>query len=194
MKPTADAAFVDLYWLPLGAGGRLVRRCGALYERVSAGRAHRPVADLLHAALLVRCDQRTYAVEMGPVWNVPRVDRGVVASGAVGASWLGRFRAFQYEVRCWPGGVIPDLAHAADAPIRLSTDPAQAARLVEVLATVPTHVWGRDPAQVGEMWNSNSVVAWALVRSGHDLSRAALPAGGRAPGWRTGVALAARPG
>jgi hypothetical protein len=49
-------------------------------------------------------------------------DRGVVATGAVGAAWLRRFRVFRYEVRRWRNGVIPDLAHAVDSPLRISDD------------------------------------------------------------------------
>jgi len=40
------------------------------------------------------------------------------------------------------------------------------------------------------MWNSNSVVSWALTRSGIDTSRIAPPEGGRAPGWHAGIAVA----
>ena len=36
--------------------------------------------------------------------------RGVVAEGAVGSSWAGRFRIFRYEIRLWPNGHIPDVA------------------------------------------------------------------------------------
>ena len=40
------------------------------------------------------------------------------------------------------------------------------------------------------MWNSNSVIAWALSVSGHDVTALRPPAGGRAPGWQAGLALA----
>jgi hypothetical protein len=44
---------VDLYWLPLGAGGHVVRRVGRLYEALAAGaRRRRPLA-LYHSALEV---------------------------------------------------------------------------------------------------------------------------------------------
>jgi hypothetical protein len=36
------------------------------------------------------------------------------------------------------------------------------------------------------------MVAWLLVRSGHDLSAVAPPGNGRAPGWAAGLELAAR--
>ena len=74
--------WVDLYWLPLGAGGRCVRANGRLDERIVAAREHRTRHDLYHSALQVRCAGTTYAVEMGPVWNVPAGERGVVQEGA----------------------------------------------------------------------------------------------------------------
>ncbi len=46
-------ARVDLYWLPLGAGGHSVRWNGRVFEAVAAARAGRSRRDLYHAALLV---------------------------------------------------------------------------------------------------------------------------------------------
>ena len=43
------------------------------------------------------------------------------------------------------------------------------------------------------MWNSNSVIAWVLARSGIDADSIHPPAGGRAPGWRAGLVVAHRP-
>jgi hypothetical protein len=42
----------------------------------------------------------------------------------------------------------------------------------------------------GEMWNSNSLTAWLLARSGHETDSAA-PADGHAPGWHAGLTVAA---
>jgi len=95
-------AWLDLYWLPLGAGGNCVRFNGRFYERILALRERRQPSDLYHSALQLRLDNITYAIEMGPVWNIADPDRGAVCQGPVGAPWLGRFRAFQYEVRCAP--------------------------------------------------------------------------------------------
>lgn len=187
-------AWVDLYWLPLGAGGRFVRMNGRVYERWSAWRGHRAAADLYHSGLMVHVDDVTYAVEMGPVWNVPDGDRGVLCEGPVGSRWLGRFRAFRYEVRCWPGGRIPDVDEAVDSPVRTTDKPARVVRVLEVLELVPPLVWGRDELATGEMWNSNSAVAWVLARSGHDMDAIRAPAGGRAPGWDAGLELARRQG
>jgi len=195
VKATGDRTTrtrAELFWLPLGAGGWFVRSNGRVYEWLSAHRHHQPASDLYHTGLLLRLDDTSYAVEMGPVWNVSDANRGVVCEGPVGFRWLGRFRAFRYEVRCWPGGHIPDVAEAVDSPVRLTEDPARVAALLAVLKHVPALTWGRDELGTGEMWNSNSVVAWALARTGHDMDTIQAPAGGRAPGWRAGHVLAQR--
>jgi hypothetical protein len=185
-------AWIDLYWLPLGAGGRWVRWNGRVYERLAAIRQRRVPYDLDHSALLIRSHRTTYAVEMGPVWNVAATDRGVVCEGPVGAQVLGRFRAFRYEVRCWPGGCIPDLAEAVGGAHRVTEDPAQVAAVLSVLPQVPPLTWGRDELGTGDMWNSNSLVSWALARTGHDMQGIKPPPKSRAPGWRAGLCLADR--
>jgi hypothetical protein len=183
---------VDLYWLPLGAGGHSVRWNGRVFEAVAARVAHRPVRDLYHSALVVTVDGGAHAIEMGPVWQPGTAGRGVVAEGPVGARWLGRSVLFRYEVRCWRGGSIPDLAEAVASPQQLSGDVGAARRVLALVPQVPTLTWGRDPGRVGDMWNSNSLVSWLLVRGGLDLERVRLPDRGRAPGWEAGVALAGR--
>jgi hypothetical protein len=42
---------VDLYWLPLGAGGHFVRLNGRVYEALAARLQRRPARDLYHSAL-----------------------------------------------------------------------------------------------------------------------------------------------
>lgn len=101
-------------------------------------------------------------------------------------------RIFRYEVRCWRDGIIPDLAEAVDSPLRLTDDEEAGRRLLDTLRLVPTPVWGRDELRTGEMWNSNSVIAWALVRGGIGVGAARMPAGGRAPGWDAGLLVASR--
>jgi len=186
------SAWLDLFWIPLGAGGHFVRWNGRAYEWLAARRERRARLDLYHCGLMVRSDDVTYAVEMGPVWNVSGDDRGVVCEGPVGVRWLGRFRALRYEVRCWPGGYIPDLEHAVDSPVRTTTDRDQIAAVLTVLHDLPALTWGRDELGTGEMWNSNSVVAYALARAGHDMDLVHPPDRGRAPGWIAGVWLGAR--
>jgi hypothetical protein len=183
---------VDLYWLPLGAGGRFVRANGRAYEALAAGVQRRARCDLYHSALEVRVAGERYVIEQAPVWNLKERERGVVAEGPVGAPWLGRFTAFRYEVRRWRNGVIPDRGEAVDSPRRLSSEPDRARELLDLVPRCPTATWGRDEQRAGEMWNSNSLISWLLARSGHDTSAIAPPAGGRAPGWRAGLVVAGR--
>jgi hypothetical protein len=192
--PRVRPGTIDLYWLPLGAGDNThcVRTNGRIYERLSAWREHRPPSDLYHAALVVHLDGVPFMIEMAPVWSGTVPQSGVACAGSVGARWLGRSRWFRYEVRCWRDGVIPDLDEAVDSPRRISEDHDVAAALLEVLSEFPTATWGRDELHTGDMWNSNSLVSWALVRSGVDVSTIAPPANGRAPGWSAGLETAAR--
>jgi hypothetical protein len=190
---TASVAAVDLYWLPLGAGGHSVRLNGRVFEAIAARLQRRDRCDLYHSALVVRVPEGRFTIEQGPAWQNVSRERGVVAEGAVGARRAGRFKLFRYEIRCWRDGVIPDIAQAVDSPQRLTEDPVAAHRVLELVHEVPAMVWGRDELRTGEMWNSNSVIAWLIVRSGIDLGSARLPDGGRAPGWHAGLVAAARP-
>ena len=194
-KPTRTsplAAAVDLYWLPLGAGGHFVRLNGRIYEAVAARLQRRAARDLYHAALQLELDGERYVIEQNPVPDLSGADRGVVAGGAVGARWASRLRIFRYEIRVWRGGQIPDVAEAVDSPRRLSTSEERARRVLEVVPRVPTPVWGRDELGAGEMWNSNAVIAWVTEVSGLDAGAIRPPAGGRAPGWQAGVRVARR--
>jgi hypothetical protein len=190
-RPDLQAG-IDLYWLPLGAGGHSVRLNGRVYEAVSARLRRRPTCDLYHSGLVVHVPEGQFVIEQAPVRDSNGTERGVVAEGAVGARWAGRFRIFRYEVRRWRNGVIPDVAKAVDSPQRLSDDPLQARRLLDLVPSVPTPVWGRDEFRAGEMWNSNSVISWLIARSGIAAESIPLPAGGRAPGWEAGIAIARR--
>lgn len=183
---------VDLYWLPLGAGGHSVRVNGKVFEAVSAWRDRRERCDLYHAGLQVYVREGRFVIEQAPAWGEGS-RRGVAAEGPVGVRALGRFRFFRYEIRRWHEGAIPDIAEAVDSPRRLGDDLLRARRLLDLVAQVPTPVWGRDELRAGEMWNSNSVVAWLLVRSGFDIDSIHPPTGGRAPGWAAGVTVARRP-
>jgi hypothetical protein len=190
--PDHPASAVDLYWLPLGAGAHVVRRCGSIYEALIAAREHRDPCDLYHAALEVCLDGDRYVIESAPVWDRAEPDRGVVAVGPVGLRWLGRSRWFRYEIRRWRDGLIPDVAHAVDGPRRVSSERQRASDVLDLAPILPVLTWGRDELRTGDMWNSNSMVAWLLANSGHDIDRIHPPAGGRAPGWRAGVVAARR--
>ncbi|PTU58049.1 hypothetical protein SAMN04487781_1830 [Cellulosimicrobium cellulans] len=180
----------ELLWLPVGAGGHVVRRTSAAWERAAALRARRRPRPLFHAALGLRCDGVPYVVEMTPAWGGPPVDRGVVVTGPVGLRPLGRSRWFRYEVRCWPHGAIPDREHAVGPPVVVTSDPAAVGRLLRAVRGAPPLTWGRRPPGASEMWNSNSLVAWSLVRAGLGADHVP-PDGGLAPGWGAGVRVAA---
>jgi hypothetical protein len=182
---------IDLYWLPLGAGGHSVRWNGRVFEWFAARLAHRDRCDLYHSALEVRIPDGRFVIEQAPAWS-ERSERGVVAEGAVGARAAGRLRLCRYEIRCWRDGVIPDVAEAVESPKRLSDDADHARQLLELVPRVPTPVWGRDELRTGEMWNSNSLISWLITRSSLEVDAVHPPTGGRAPGWHAGVVIARR--
>jgi hypothetical protein len=184
---------LDLYWIPLGAGAKVVRTSGRIYEACAAFGQHRQRRPLYHSALIATLPEGRYCIEMTPI---PRrgepAERGVVGEGAVGSRLLGRFRVFRYELRRWLDGTIPDLGYSVDSPVPISTDCTVIRHVVALLGDVPTPVWGRDELHAGEMWNSNSVISWVLDRAGQ-LERAGTPPrNGRAPGWDAGVHVAHR--
>lgn len=189
-----EPSYVDLFWLPLGAGDSsgLVRHAGRLYEMVSARRHHRQAHPLHHSALEVNLAGTRYVIEMTPEWGLPAGDRGVVAQGPVGVRALGRSPLFRYEVHRWRDGVIPDLAEAVGGAQRLSDDDEHARRLLALAPEFPVCTWGRDEQRTGDMWNSNSLTSWLLARSGHGVVGLAPPDHGRAPGWQAGLVVAAR--
>jgi hypothetical protein len=189
---------VDLYWLPLGAGGHSVRLNGRIFEAVVARLEKRASRDLYHSALEVRVPEGKFVIEMAPVRDGNGALRGVVAEAPVGSRWARSLRIFRYEIRRWRDGVIPDVDEAVDSPQRLTDDPAVAQRILELAPDVPTPVWGRDELRAGEMWNSNSLISLLIARSSLDVEAVHPPAGGRAPGWGAGLVVArrqeARPG
>ena len=189
---TQPLATVDLYWLPLGAGGHFVRFSGRIFEWLAAQLARRDRCDLYHSALEVRAPEGDFVIEQAPVRPRDGVERGVVAGGAVGVRTAGRFQLFRYEVRRWHNGNIPDVAEAVESPQRLSSDPQCARRILDLVPHVPTPVWGRDELHAGEMWNSNSIISWLITRSGLSVDAVHPPARGRAPGWHAGIAIARR--
>jgi hypothetical protein len=184
---------VDLYWIPLGAGASVVRVSGKVFEAVSALAQRRERCDLYHSALVVHVPEGRFVIEQTPVPDLHGVRRGVVAEGSVGTRWAGRFRCFRYEIRRWRAGRIPDIDEAIASPVRLSADLTLARRILALLPSVPTPVWGRDELGAGEMWNSNSIISWVLARSGADIAMVRPPGRGRAPGWDAGRVVAARP-
>jgi hypothetical protein len=191
MPTSPVSSAIDLYWLPLGAGGHFVRLNGRIFEWLAARLEHRDRCDLYHSALEVHVPEERFVIEQAPAWGEGG-ERGVVAEGAVGTRAAGRLRLFRYEIRRWRDGVIPDVSEAVETPQRLCDDAARARRLLELVPHVPTPVWGRDELQTGEMWNSNSLISWLITRSDLDVESVNRPVGGRAPGWSAGIVVAKR--
>ena len=169
-----------------------MRLNGRAFEAVAARLERRAPCELYHAALEVRVPDGRFVIEQAPVRDRNGAERGVVAEGAIGSLRAGRFRAFHYEVRRWREGVIPDVGEAVESPQRLTDEPMLAQRVLDLAPAVPSLVWGRDESSAGEMWTSNSVISWLIVRAGLCVDMARLPVGGRAPGWRAGLVVAQR--
>ncbi len=181
---------IDLFWIPLGAGGTgFVRLNGWIYEAAQALLEKRPRCDLYHTALQVRVPEGRFIVENA--WPSPNADtasRGVVAQGPVFSRSLARIRPFRYEVRRWRDGTVADIGAAVASPQVVTEDPGVAWRLLDLVPAVPPLIWGRDELEAGDMWNSNSVIAWLLAASGISMDGIRPPIGGRVPGWHAGLA------
>ena len=132
-------------------------------------------------------------IEMAPVREAADRHAAWSPKAPSAAAGPGGSRIFRYEVRRWAGGAIPDVDEAVDSPRQVTRDADLARHLLDLVKEVPTPVWGRDELRSGERWNSNSLTAWLIARSGLDASSIHPPAGGRAPGWGAGLAVAARP-
>ncbi len=180
--------FVQLWWIPVGAGGHIVIHTSRWWEHYRAHREHRPPRPLFHAALEVFDGRSRHTVEMTPAWGNRIRSRGVVVTGPVGMRALGRLRLFRYEIRCWRDGIIPDLAMATTPPHRFSLTRGGVRTLLERVPEVPPYTWGRDVLGIGDMWNSNSVISWLLQAAGIDAALLGPPEGGSAPGWASGIA------
>lgn len=166
-----------------------MRLNGRVFE---AAAARRPACDLYHSALEVRLAPARFVIEQAPVRDTHGEQRGVVAEGPVGIRCAARFRIFRYEIRRWRDGQIPDVDEAVESPRRLTDEQARAQRMLDLVPQVPTPVWGRDELKTGDMWNSNSVIAWLIARSGIDTESIHPPTAGRAPGWQAGLVVARR--
>ena len=97
VKAGSAEASIDLYWLPLGAGGHFVRLNGRIYETLEARHERRPPLDLYHIALEVHVPEGRFIIENA--WPIPDVDgasRGVVVEGPVFSRRFRRLRVLRY--------------------------------------------------------------------------------------------------
>jgi hypothetical protein len=146
---------------------------------------------LYHSALKLGLDGvGVSTLELTPAFVASPVP--ALVAGPVGARAAGRFGLFRYELRLIPGEDLPDEGWAVGAPVRLSDERAAVERVIELAHMVPAYTWGRRVQGTAEMWTSDSVISWVLVKAGLDASAAGPPADGRAPGWDAGLAVARR--
>src|SRR6476646_7782216 len=75
MAASSPIASIDLYWLPLGAGGHSVRLNGRVYEAVAARLGRRPTCDLYHSTLVVRVPEGRFVIEQAPVRDANGAER-----------------------------------------------------------------------------------------------------------------------
>ena len=182
----------DLYWMPVGAGtSRFQQASLRLWESIEAARARRPRQKLFHSALkLSLVDEGAFTLELTPAFVGGPLPP--LATGPVGIRGADRLRLFRYQLRRVPGDTLPDEEWAEGEPFHLTDDCEAVRRIVALAPSTPPHVWGRRVRGTNEMWTSDSVISWLLVRAGIDLSNVLIPAGGRAPGWSAGLSLAAK--
>jgi hypothetical protein len=70
MSPVSSPSLstgIDLYWLPLGAGGHSVRLNGRIFEALAERLERRDRYDLYHSSLEVRVLKARFAIEMTPI-------------------------------------------------------------------------------------------------------------------------------
>ena len=80
MPEPMDSA-IDLYWIPLGAGGHFVHFNGTVFEAITAFAQRRERAELYHAALVVTTADSRFVIEMTPIPDARGADRGGVLEG-----------------------------------------------------------------------------------------------------------------
>ena len=90
---------IDLFWLPLGAGGHSVRLNGRVFEAVAALLDRRERCDLYHSALVVHVPEGCFVIEQAPAGRRAS-NHGVVAEGPVGTR---RAILASFATRCAAG-------------------------------------------------------------------------------------------
>ncbi|MEZ0447514.1 hypothetical protein [Cellulomonas sp. ICMP 17802] len=185
-RPDLPDGRVSVVWALVGEGGHVVRRTSHWWEVAVAARQHRPPRALYHAALELVVDDEVVVLEMTPRWGRAAAGaREVVATGPVGARWLGRSRLFRYEVRFTRPGTPADPGATV-----VGRGPEAVAAVLAAAPGVPRLTWGRQVRSARDMWTSNSVVSWVLADVGL-LGDLGPPGSGLAPGWDAGVAVRA---
>jgi hypothetical protein len=136
-------ASIELYWLPLGAGGWFVRLNGRIWEAIHAQRKHRRPLDLYHTALIVRVPEGRFVVEN--CWPIPNAD-GPAPQRAGGGAGVeppaGPLADVRYESAAGETASSPNAGEAVASPQLLSQDSVVAHRLLDLVGSLPNPVWG----------------------------------------------------
>jgi hypothetical protein len=186
--PAGDS-WVDLYWLPVGAGTRFQKTSLRLYESIAARLSHREPQTLVHAGLVGSLDGERFTLELMPA--LPGANADGEVTGPVGVRLAGRVRIFRYQVCLSAKDVLPDQEWAVAPALRLTEGAELVRRLRTQARRVPSYTWGRKRRGHPEMWTSDSAVSWILATAGIDAAAIRVPSGCRAPGWRAGLFEAA---
>lgn len=191
MSVAARSIGIDLFWIPLGAGGNFVPLNGRVYEAIEAALQRRPRYDLYHSGLVVVVPDGRYTIEQTPA-RPHGEKRGVVGIGPIGGHWIAHWHLFRYELRRWRDGVIPDIGEAVDSPQRLSSDPAVAKRLLDLLPEVPFLCGAATSSAAVTCGTRTRKLPGCLPARALMSIPSSRPPGGRAPGWHAGLVAAAR--
>ncbi len=143
---------VDLYRLPLGAGGCPVKWNGRAYEAIAARVEGRPARRLFHAALEVAVGAG-YVIEQAPEPDLGEGSGAGSSPRAPSARWAGRFRLFRYEVRLGSGGSIPTWREAVGGLVRFGLSTRSGPTRAEGGPPGSDAGLGARRARRGEMWN-----------------------------------------
>jgi len=136
-----NAARIELWWLPLGAGGWFVRANGRLYEARPGNPGGGGRSTSTTRRWWCGFPEGRFVVEN--CWPIPDSDgardRGVAVEGPVGSELIARFRVFRNEVRRWDG-TIADAGTAVASPPGPEPGPGQGRRLLELVGELPRPV------------------------------------------------------
>ena len=185
-------AAVELYWIPLGAGGHSVRFNGRVFEAIQAARRHRRRCDLYHAAIVVAFGGDRYTIEVAPSPDADEASRGVVGTGAVGSRISAACACF--AMRSAAGAMGPfrtsprrSANRAGSRPTRSRPSAPRPGRVRSETRLGPRRPQGRRDVEL----QFRRRLAGCHGGPGRPM-QLHPPCGGRAPGWGAGLVVARR--
>ena len=107
----------------IGCGRSFRALNGRVFESVVARLEKRPIRDLYHSALVVRVPEGGFVIEQAPRISRRRRTTRRRRRRRGRQPPPRQATACRYEIRCWRGGVIPDVNEAVESPRRLTDEP-----------------------------------------------------------------------